>query len=809
MREISVVDLEKAGVWIQRGNQLRAQGQWSGAIAFYQEALNFNPDAVDAYCQLGDLYWRQGQWTEAIAYCQGALKLDPQSAHAYKTLGNILQSQEKWAASERAYQQAVQIMPEFAAVHANLGSLYYRQGESERAIACYQKALTLEPSLPGIHWNLGTLYHDLGRLGEALESWQEALRLEPSVGNAERHLKIGNTLLALARVEEASHHYQQAIDLEPNFSSAHSNLGNALIQQGSLGAGIAALKTAQSLSPQSPGIHYNLGQALLQQGHQHQQLSGSAWQEVVDCFLQAIALDPDLIPAHHALFYLIRSRDPFGIDFDSLRQAAEDYLSRAQGPTKRLAALPYLSLCLHGGYSELAQETFLTLETQLQSDLDRLDLDSIALLYSRLMFSQPHLRDDARTNLTLAKLLGAKNQARLNQQLISSPHPPTLPHLPHPPTLPHLKIGFLSPHFRRHSIGWCSADIIRELSALSAEIYLYVTQVQARDDKTAEFEALATQFYQPQSATFETAKSDIFEQICQDQIDILVDLDSVTCSEQLEILYHQPAPICLSWLGFDAPFLSSAHYFLGDRHTHPPGIEADYIEQLIRMPDSFVAVSGFKRQSVEREVVRLSLGINWQQIAYLCVAPGKKLNRELVLAQIEILKQVPNSVLIHKGEGERSAIGQLYQQACAELGVPNNRVILISRTQTEEQHRTIYECADILLDSYPYNGGTHTLEALWFNLPLVTRVGELCLARMGYSFLNTLGIESGIARSWEEYIEWGIRLGHEVKIRQDIRHQLIRSKQPQHLSHLWNPAKFAQDMYGIFEELKKQQISVN
>lgn len=797
---MSVIDLKKAGVLIQRGHQLKAQGQWSEAIALYQESLNFNPDAVEAYCQLGDLYWRQGDLTEAIAHCQRALKLDPQSAEAYKTLGNILQSQEKWAAAERAYQQAVQILPEFTAAHANLGSLYYRQGESQRAVASYQAALALEPSQAGIHWNLGTLYHDLDRLGEAVESWQQALLLQPDMGTAERHLKIGNTLLTLARVEEAIHHYQQAIALQPNFSQAHSNLGNALIQQGSWESGIAALKTAQTLSPQLAGIHYNLGKALLQQGHQNQTLSGSEWRAVVDCFLQAVALDPDLIPAHDVLFYLIRSRDPFGIDFDSLRQAAEDYLSRAQGPTRLLAALPYLSLCLHGGYSDLARETFLTLETQIQSDLDSLDLDAIAALYSRLMFSQPHLRDDRKANLKLAKQLGSKNQARLNQKPISSPHPP------HPS---HLKIAFLSPHFRRHSIGWCSADIIRELSGLSAEIYLYVTQPQARDDKTLEFQNMATQFYQPQSANFESAKLEIIEQIRRDKIDILVDLDSVTCSEQLEILSQQPAPICLSWLGFDAPFLSSTHYFLGDRHTHPPGIEADYIEPLIRMPDSFVAVSGFKRKSVEREVVRLSLGISWTQIAYLCVAPGKKLNRELVLAQIQILKQVPNSVLIHKGEGERSAILELYKQACTELGVQTNRVILISRTKTEEHHRTIYECADILLDSYPYNGGTHTLEALWFNLPLVTRVGELCLARMGYSFLNTLGIESGIAWSWDEYIDWGVKLGQELKIRQDIRHQLIRSKQPKHLSPLWNPAKFAQDMYAIFEALRKQQIPIN
>ncbi len=800
-----MVDLEKAGVSIQRGNQLKALGQWSEAIAIYQEALKFNPDAADAYSQLGELYLRQGQWTAAVAYCQSALKRDPQSAETYKTLGNAFQSQEKWEAALRAYQQAIDIMPQFAAAHANLGSVCYRLDQSEAAIASYQRAVALEPSHPGIHWNFGTLYHDLGRFVEAVQLWQQALALYPEMATAERNLKIGNALLALARVDQAIHYYQEAIALQPSLAEAHSNFANALIQQGRFDQGIAALKTAQALNPTMAGIHYNLGTALLQQGNRNHSLSSLEWQTVVDYFIQAVHLQPDFIAAHHALFHLIRPLEPYGIEFHCLRQAAEDYLNRVQGPTRILAALPYLSICLYGGCSDLALETFLTVEQQLESDLYSLNSDSIAFLYSGLMFAQPHLRDHREANLKLAKLLGAKNQARLDrvgtrltEQKISS-HQRI--------ASSGLKIGFLSPHFRRHSIGWCSADIIRELAALPAEIYLYVTQSQQVDDKTQEFQRIARQFYQPQSLNFEESKLELFEKIKADELDILIDLDSVTFSDQLEILYRHPSPICLSWLGFDAPFLSSTDYFLGDRHTHPPGIEADYIEQVLRMPDSFVAVSGFKRKSVEREVLRLRLGISWERIAYLCVAPGKKLNRPLVQAQLQILKQVPNSVLIHKGEGEKSAIKKLYQQACIEVGIESSRVIFFPRTQTEEQHRIIYECADILLDSYPYNGGTHSLEALWFNLPMVTRVGELSLARMGYSFLKTLGIEAGIAQNWEEYITWGVGLGQNLKLRQEFRHQLIRSQQPQHLSPLWNPAKFAQDMYRIFEQLRAGQLS--
>ena len=74
---------------------------------------------------------------------------------------------------------------------------------------------------------------------------------------------------------------------------------------------------------------------------------------------------------------------------------------------------------------------------------------------------------------------------------------------------------------------------------------------------------------------------------------------------------------------------------------------------------------------------------------------------------------------------------------------------------------------------------------------------------MGYSFLQTLGISAGIASSWSEYVDWGIKLGKDSELRQKIQQQLVKSKQPETLSPLWNPKKFAQDMYAILEKLLK------
>jgi len=157
--------------------------------------------------------------------------------------------------------------------------------------------------------------------------------------------------------------------------------------------------------------------------------------------------------------------------------------------------------------------------------------------------------------------------------------------------------------------------------------------------------------------------------------------------------------------------------------------------------------------------------------------------------------------MLHKGNGDREVIRHIYQEICDEIGVTGEKVIFLPSYKTEEEHRGIYEIADVFLDSYPYNGGSHNLEVLWFNLPVVTLVGEQSFARMGYSFLQALGIDAGIAHNWEEYIAWGVKYGLEPEFRNSIKQKLIDSKNPTNLAPLWNPQKLAMDMYIILQTL--------
>ena len=63
-----------------------------------------------------------------------------------------------------------------------------------------------------------------------------------------------------------------------------------------------------------------------------------------------------------------------------------------------------------------------------------------------------------------------------------------------------------------------------------------------------------------------------------------------------------------------------------------------------------------------------------------------------------------------------------------------------------------YAQADILLDTFPYTGGTTTCEALWMGTPTITLAGATMIARQGASLLTAAGLGDWVAQTPEDYV---------------------------------------------------------
>ena len=288
----------------------------------------------------------------------------------------------------------------------------------------------------------------------------------------------------------------------------------------------------------------------------------------------------------------------------------------------------------------------------------------------------------------------------------------------------------------------------------------------------------------------------IADQIVEDAIEILLDLDSLTVDISCAVMALKPAPIQCSWLGFDATGLPTIDYYLADHLTLPENAQDYYTEMIWRLPHSYIAIDGFE-QAVPT-LHRRDLGIDPEAIVYFSNQTGQKRNPDLMRLQLEIVQGVPGSQLLIKGIADGEAVQAAFGAIAEELGVDRDRLHFLGQAKSEAEHRANLTIADVVLDTYPYNGATTTLETLWAGIPLVTRAGQQFSGRNSFAMLMQVGVEAGIAWSDRQYVEWGVRFGQDLALRQQVTWQLRRSRQ---VSPLWDGRGLTRDLEAAFDAM--------
>ena len=355
-----------------------------------------------------------------------------------------------------------------------------------------------------------------------------------------------------------------------------------------------------------------------------------------------------------------------------------------------------------------------------------------------------------------------------------------------------LKIGYISHCLRSHSVGWLARWLFKHHDRDRFEIYAYlIVYTETNDPLQAWYISQADMVRKLGYDNLEIA-----EQIYQDDIDLLIDLDSITMDVTCEVMALKPAPVQVTWLGWDASGLPTIDYFIADPYVLPDSAQDYYTEKIWRLPQTYIAVDGF---GVDVPTLkRKHLNIPSDALVYFSGQKGYKRHPDTARLQMKIIREVPNSYFLIKGLADRDSIKNFFIQLAEEQCVNPERLRFLSKAPSETIHRANLGIADVVLDTYPYNGATTTMETLWMGIPMVTRVGEQFAARNSYTMMMNAGITEGIAWTDEEYVEWGIRLGQDEQLRQDISWRLRQGRQT---APLWNALKFTREMEKAYQQM--------
>ena len=152
--------------------------RYDGSFFTVQKIMNQDKQNAEAFFMLGMIYRAQEDTERAINSFQTAVELDPEIVDAWIILGDLFADRD-FSIAERYYDNAIRIDPEnLQAYHAKA---FYLQN-SERipeAISIYKEINGRDPQYTDAYLNTGILYLDQDSLDQAFEHFNILVKIDP------------------------------------------------------------------------------------------------------------------------------------------------------------------------------------------------------------------------------------------------------------------------------------------------------------------------------------------------------------------------------------------------------------------------------------------------------------------------------------------------------------------------------------------------------------------------------------------------------------------------------------------------------
>ncbi len=291
------------------------------------------------------------------------------------------------------------------------------------------------------------------------------------------------------------------------------------------------------------------------------------------------------------------------------------------------------------------------------------------------------------------------------------------------------------------------------------------------------------------------------ERLRQDGVDILSDLDGFLSQDPLDIMQHDPAPICVNYFGFPGTCGTLHDYIIGDARLIPPTARSGYGERIIHLPHCYMPFDGGRPVSPTPN--RVSAGLPEDAFVFLGFHSQNKVAADAFASWMRCLREVPDSVIWMLDHGDSHRTNLL--SAAQRHGVAPERVIFAPKLNNEN-HLARLSLADLYLDNSWFNAHTTGADALWRGLPIVTIAGETFASRVGTSLLYAAGLPDLVTQSPEEQADISISLAQAPRRMAALRSHLKSAVKTAPLFDMQSYARALERAYQTMAERARQNL---
>ena len=775
----------------QRGVALLHSGRFLEACSAFREAILQEPASASNHVNLAFAIGEVDAEEDVIPHLRIAVVLDPSLFDAHYMLAAALEKIPDFEGSARHYRSALDIRPDFEAAHAGLCRTLALGGDTRASRAAIEAALRMNPQSADFHFYLGNLCMAEANPVAAVASYEHALALLPTA--SQFHANLGTALQGCGRLPEAIVSFERALSFDPLSVDALAKLGAAFKEQGRPEQALAMLERALLLRPDDPDLLTEVGIAY--------QVLGRL-EPAVMRFRTAVQLRPDL-PGGYA---------NLGFALDEAGDAVQAEAVYREGlrilPTPTLHGNIAIVLGRKGVLDEaiyhyrqalLMRPESLTIRSNLASTLWEAGAphDEVIREYREIVALSPGYLD-AHSNLLFRLATDEtctadeylREARRFGAKMLREPirPEPVLVALDHRK----LRVGFVSGDFRNHPVGFFLEGILRHLDTTKLDLVAYPT-LALQDSLTVRIRPYFSRWEPLIGLPNEVAA----QLIRSHEIDVLIDLAGHSAGSRLGVFSFRPASVQVSWLGYFASTgVEAIDVVLADLLCVPIGSENQFTERIYRLPDTRLCYTPPQEGSVP-EVAALPALVN-KHVTFGCFQRMSKVTDEVLALWGRVFEALPEARLMIQSQslGQPAYIKDTLERL-ARVGIMQERVTLRGPA-----HRSLYMGAygevDIILDTFPFTGGTTTCEALWMGVPTLTLAGSTMISRQGVSMMTSAGLPGWVASTQEQYVRQAIAFASDVPRLAQLRSHL---REAVRASPLFDVRSFARNLESALVDL--------
>jgi arylsulfatase A-like enzyme/predicted Zn-dependent protease len=252
---------------LSEARELGLKGNFDQAERLVEQIIQDDPDVIDAYFTLGNLYFKEGKFEEALESFFKALERKPDDAFTAINIANSYISMGDFNEAETFLLDIIEALPPDSQIHFILGNINYFQKEYEEALKNYKKCLELNPSSASAYNGIGGIYVIQGNLDEAENSLEKAADLNPQLRNL--HYNLAQLYEERSDLQQAIKEYQEELENIPHNFRASFNLSRIYRILGQTEDELEYLKKTRIINPNFPLSYFYLARIYLNRGENY------------------------------------------------------------------------------------------------------------------------------------------------------------------------------------------------------------------------------------------------------------------------------------------------------------------------------------------------------------------------------------------------------------------------------------------------------------------------------------------------------------------------------------------------------------